>query len=83
MDDLHEFLLDEMNNSYDNDYQDQMRDHMNAIEEFIENSFEECKEFLLDDKQLIEYEEYKKVKDELDELKNKYLEIYSKWKEQS
>jgi len=83
MDELSGFLVDEMNNSTDEVYQNDMMVHIYALTEFTEGAFEEVRECLLEQGDVVMYEEYKKVKDELDELKNKYIEIYSKWKEQS
>lgn len=69
MDKVREFLLEELESSYDLDHTIRMNNLLEAIDEFIETAYEEVKEDILETGEYIETSKYLEILNELNKYK--------------
>tara|TARA_Y100000004_G_scaffold196641_1_gene267370 strand:- start:2056 stop:2277 length:222 start_codon:yes stop_codon:yes gene_type:complete len=72
MDFVREFLLEELEGAYDLEYQDKMRFLLECIDTFIEECYEEVKEDILSNGEVVELSQYEELRNEFNNYKTKY-----------
>jgi hypothetical protein len=75
MDDIVYFFHQEIAGSYDIDYQRQIEEYLDTINEFIDNAYEEVREDLLTSGDVVENSRYNEIVNELMKYKNKYGDL--------